>query len=570
MAQLIYPHCPKPILMSQTKIPRVFHNNTLLLNNHKKWSIHALDFSTSSLKHSYFVDGFGVEVAKTKVVNILRQVLRDNQIGESLEYLDLIDATQRLGIDYHFHEEIEIFLRRLYVLSNAQILDPHNNLHKASLLFRLLRQQGYHMSTDVFKVFLDNKGNFNEELRKDIKGLSSLYEASQVCMHGDDNVLVEAENFSRHGLNIWLQTHLDHHLANFVHNTLAHPHHKSVAKFMVGAYFGDTQWTNKWIYVLQDVARMDFNATQKLHQDEILQFLKWWKQTNLAKELKFARDQPTKWYLCSLVCLTDSCYSQQRLQLAKSISFVYLIDDLFDVFGSFNDLTFFTEAVSRWDLGAAKGLPNCMAICFQSLFEVTNEISNKIYKKHGWNPIGLLSKAWAKLCKAFLVEAEWMRSEHSPRAEEYLRNGIVSTGIHVILIHVFFLLEHKISKQTVEMLDDDLDIISSSAMILRLWDDMGSAKDENQEGHDGSYLKYYMNEHPSISYEATEHHIMERISHAWKTLNREYLLSNTFSTRFTQASLNVARAVPLAYNYGRNQSLVTLEKLMEQLLFYGV
>lgn len=100
----------------------------------------------------------------------------------------------------------------------------------------------------------------------------SLYEASQLCMHGDD-ILEEAETFSTHGLTHCL-AHLDHHMVPFVRNTLAHPHHKSVAKFMVPTYFGDIQSTNKWIHVLQDVAKMDFNAAQLLHQDELVQFLK--------------------------------------------------------------------------------------------------------------------------------------------------------------------------------------------------------------------------------------------------------------------------------------------------------
>ena len=36
---------------------------------------------------------------------------------------------------------------------------------------------------------------------------------------------------------------------------------------------------------------------------------------------------------------------------------------------------------------------HCMGVCLKSLFEVTNDISSMIYKKHGWNPIGFLSKA---------------------------------------------------------------------------------------------------------------------------------------------------------------------------------
>lgn len=119
---------------------------------------------------------------------------------------------------------------------------------------------------------MDKEGKFHEKLREDINGLTSLYEASQLCMHGDE-ILEEAENFSRHWLNARV-AHVDHHVATFVHNTLAHPHHKSMAQFMVPNYFGDIQWGNKWINILQDAAKIEFYATQRLHQNEIAQFLK--------------------------------------------------------------------------------------------------------------------------------------------------------------------------------------------------------------------------------------------------------------------------------------------------------
>ncbi|KGN64589.1 (3S,6E)-nerolidol synthase 1 [Cucumis sativus] len=508
----------------------------------------------------------GIEYGEAAIKGrILKDVLRE--IGDPWECLNLIDATQRLGIDYHFQEEIEAVLQRQYVLFNAIQYNPDTDLHKAALLFRLFRQQGYLVSADVFKSFMDKKGKFKEELREDVKGLSSLYEASQLCIDGDEIILEEAEVFSRH----WLNARSEADLANFVHNTIAYPHHKSVVQFMTLNYFEDhMQCPNKWIHIFQDAAKMELHSSQRLRQNEVAQFMKWWKDTELGKGLSFARDQPIKWYVASLVCLTDSFYSEQRIQLAKSITFIYLIDDLFDVFGTLNELTLFTEAVYRWDLAAAEGLPDSMKICLRCLFEVTNEICYHIYQKHGWNPIHFLHKEWAKLCKAFLVEAEWLSCGHSPSAEDYLKNGIVTTGIPLTLLHAFLLLGQQITDETVQLFDDDLDIVSSTATVLRLWDDLGTAKDEKQEGRDGSYLEYYMKENPSISYEETQQHTMKRISNAWKTLNRESLLSNQFPSKFNQACLNVARAVPLAYNYDRNKSILSMDNLLKNLLLDGV
>lgn len=83
---------------------------------------------------------------------------------------------------------------------------------------------------------------------------------------------------------------------------------------------------------------------------------------------------------------------------------------------------------------------------------------------------------WESLCKAFLVEAKWFGSGKLPSAEEYLKNGIVSSGVHIVLVHIFFLLGKGLTKENVHTMDTTLSIISAPATILRLWDDLGNAE----------------------------------------------------------------------------------------------
>ena len=72
----------------------------------------------------------------------------------------------------------------------------------------------------------------------------------------------------------------------------------------------------------------------------------WWKELGLS-ELEFARDQPLKWYIWSMACLTDPSLSEQRVDLTKPISLIYIIDDIFDVYGTLDELTLFTQAIDR-------------------------------------------------------------------------------------------------------------------------------------------------------------------------------------------------------------------------------
>ncbi|XWS12765.1 hypothetical protein CRYUN_Cryun37aG0118400 [Craigia yunnanensis] len=515
--------------------------------------------------HPTITDEFRIEHANK--LEEFKRIFRE--VGEyPLQGLAMIDAIQRLGIDHHFQYEIEKILQEQYMLSCTNGVQD-NDLHEVALRFRLLRQEGYFVPAGVFNRFKDREGSFRRELGRDIKGLMELYEASQLGIDGED-ILDEAREFSSQTLKKWRTAEVDHFSGRVIRNTLDQPYHKSLSRFTARNLLSDFKGTNGWINVFQELAKMDFNIVQSLHQKEIVRISNWWKELGLAKELEFARDQPLKWYIWSMACLTDPSLSEQRIDLTKPISLIYIIDDIFDVYGTLDELTLFTQAVDRWDYSATDRLPDYMKICFKALDDITDEISHKVYKEHGRNPVNSLRKAWATLFRAFLVEAQWFGSGKLPMAKQYLENGIISSGVHIVLVHIFYLLGHGLTNQNVELIDNGPAIISSTATILRLWDDLGSAKDENQHGHDGSYVDCFMKEHQGIAVESVRKYVIHMISDAWKGLNHECLSPNPFSLYFSKASLNIARMVPLMYSYDENQCLPSLEEYMKSLLYESV
>ncbi|KAB1201253.1 (3S,6E)-nerolidol synthase 1 [Morella rubra] len=453
-----------------------------------------LTFTSSGDKKVKKVD-YGARHAQK--LELCRNLLRKS--GENpFESLSMIDAVQRLGIDYHFQEEIGTILSK-QCANYTSYGDCGHELHDVALRFRLLRQEGYYVpaavfGTDIFINFKDTAlGKSTKELSEDINGLMALYEASQLSIEGED-ILDEAGNFCKQLLKS-LEKNLD-----------------------------DNQVT--LLIILWGI------LTTKAWQDPDL--------------------------------------SDERVELTKPVSFIYLIDDIFDVYGTLEELTQFTEAINKWDSADLDQLPEYMKICFRALYETTNEISYKIYQKHGWNPIDSLRKTWASLCDAFLVEAQWFASGLAPKSEEYLKNAVVSSGVHVLLVHTFFLLGQRIKKETENLVENQPGIISSSATILRLWDDLGSARDESQDGRDGSYIEYYMKEHRGSSIKDAKDKVVDMISDAWKRLNKECLSPNPFPATFTKASLNLARIVPLLYSYDDNHGLPSLEEHMKSVLYERV
>lgn len=99
---------------------------------------------------------------------------------------------------------------------------------------------------------------------------------------------------------------------------------------------------------------------------------------------------------------------------------------------------------------------------------------------------------------------------------------------------------------------------------------MNLLQDENQEGHDGSYIECYMKEHHGCPKEEARQQTMNMISEAWKCLNKECLSPMPFPLRFAKASLNLARLVPLMYSYDDNQCLPTLEEHMKSMFYESV
>ncbi|KEH34358.1 (3S)-linalool/(E)-nerolidol/(E,E)-geranyl linalool synthase [Medicago truncatula] len=512
-----------------------------------------------------------MDVTYVKQALIFKQVYKKLvKIEYPMESFYLIDIIQRLNIEHYFVEEIKVALEKLYSILNTNPNDfmSIHELYEVALAFRLLRQGGHYVNADLFDSLKCNKRMFEEKHGEDVKGLVALYEASQLSIEGEDS-LNDLGYVCRELLHGWLSRHQEHNQAIYVANTLQNPLHYGLSRFMDKSAFIHDSKDEKDLLCLEELAKINSTIVRFMNQNETTEVSKWWNELELAKEVKFSGYQPLKWYTWPMACFTDPNFSEQRIELTKPISLIYVIDDIFDVHGTLDQLTIFTDAINRWEITGTEQLPNFMKISLNALYEITSNFADMVYKKHGFNPIDTLKKSWIRLLNAFMEEAHWLNSGHLPRAEDYLNNGIVSTGVHVVLVHAFFLLDHVhgITKETIDILDEKFpNVIYSVAKILRLSDDLEGAKSGDQNGLDGSYLDCYMSEHQDISGEDVQRHVAHMISNEWKRLNQEILVANQFSSSFSNFCLNAARMVPLMYHYKSNPSLSNLQEHVKSLI----
>lgn len=75
---------------------------------------------------------------------------------------------------------------------------------------------------------------------------------------------------------------------------------------------------------------------------------RWWKQLGLMDKLSFARDRPLECFLWTVGLLPEPKYSTCRIESAKAISILLVIDDIFDTYGKMDELILFTHAIRRY------------------------------------------------------------------------------------------------------------------------------------------------------------------------------------------------------------------------------
>ncbi|KAG6499662.1 hypothetical protein ZIOFF_039452 [Zingiber officinale] len=202
------------------------------------------------------------EELKEQIKNLFRET------SDILQIMNLIDAIQLLGLDYHFEKEIDA------ALSLISKHDAKNyELYETSLWFRLLRQHGFYVPPDVFNKFKDEEGNFMSTLNEDVKGLLSLYNVAYLRIHGE-YILDEAILFTKNKL-VSLLDELKQPLVILVSLFLETPLCRRNKRLLARKYIPIYQEEERRNDAILEFAKLDFNLLQSLHQEELKEMSMW-------------------------------------------------------------------------------------------------------------------------------------------------------------------------------------------------------------------------------------------------------------------------------------------------------
>ncbi|GKU94198.1 hypothetical protein SLEP1_g7724 [Rubroshorea leprosula] len=199
----------------------------------------------------------------------------------------------------------------------------------------------------------------------DCKGMLYLYEASFLSLEGE-STLDAARTFARNYLceYVKLNESKNPYLSTLVEHALEFPLRWRMPRMEARWFIEVYERSPDMNPLLLDLAKLDFNMVQAMYQEDLKHASMWWKRTSLRQNLGFIRDRLMENFLWTIEVLFKPQYGYFRRMAAQVNALVTTIDDVYDVYGTLDELELFTGAIERWDINATEQLPDYMKLCF--------------------------------------------------------------------------------------------------------------------------------------------------------------------------------------------------------------
>ncbi|XP_059644324.1 valerianol synthase TPS1A-like isoform X2 [Cornus florida] len=425
-------------------------------------------FSSFHLDNQAFeMYGKEVEVLKEEV----RSMLIDAE-SKASEKMNLINTLERLGVSYHFEKEMEEKLEQIFH-SHAHLEDheDYNDLSTAAIHFRIFRQHGYNMSCDVFNKFKDNNGKFNENLTRDVMGMLSLYEASHLRINGED-ILDEALAFTTTHLESMVTDELSPFLAKQVMHALEQPLHKGIPRSEARHYISIYEEDASKNELLLKLAKFDFNLLQLTHKQELCHMSRWWKDLGFESKLPYARSRVVECYFWAMTAYFEPHYSLGRMILAKIIVMTSVLNDIYDEYGTIEELKLFTDAMQRLDISVIEQLPDYMKIYYRAIINLYEEFDKEMTKQGRSYSVDGSKYAFKEITRSYHMEAKWCKEGYVPSFDEFMSNALNSAGYYLLTTSSFVGMGAIATTEAFDWIKDKPKILVASSTIVRLMDDI--------------------------------------------------------------------------------------------------
>ncbi|KAI3958290.1 hypothetical protein MKW92_046471 [Papaver armeniacum] len=488
-----------------------------------------------------------------KLKEKVRLMFADQACRESLSStLKFINVIQRLGVSYHFDGEIRASLDTINKKSYGW---EEDDLFTRALRFRLLRQHRYEVSQDVFKRFIMAEIMNTSSAFNDVEGMLSVYEASFYAFEGEE-ILDEAQKLTTKTLEEYLQSPPAKDegtntciTGRLVRHALELPFQWITPRVEARWYIDTYEMMQDMDPLLLEFAKLDFNILQAKYQDELKHISGWWKELGCIELLSFSRNRFVEMFVWTVWCNFEPEFDISREEITKFGVLGTPVDDTYDVYGTLDELSMFTDAVERWDVNKIVDLPDYMKLLFLAVYNTTNAMAYMVLKKRGLDILSYLKKVWADFCNAYFLEAKWYYSGYTPTLEKYMDNGWISASGYLMPTYAYFLQGNEITKEALECLKNySSDLVRYSLMISRLLDDLQTSEHEQERGDTPKAIQCYMHQN-GVSETIAREHIKHMIHDLWKKMNGDEYSRSIFPRQLIDFVQNYARSCHCIYQF---------------------
>ncbi|XP_050232510.1 ent-kaur-16-ene synthase, chloroplastic-like [Mercurialis annua] len=408
-----------------------------------------------------------------------------------------VDNLQKLGIDDRYsRKEIDNTLNYIHRLWMQEDEEIYLDVNCCALGFRLLRLNGYNVSSDVLAQLSEEEHFFNSVSPqfKSINTILELFKASKLTIYENEPVLEKLEawtsSFLKQQLLIGaikdsqLREEVGHALnyrydsLDFLETRWEIEQQKANSAKLLKTYYIGLNDNNSELLAL---AIQQYNMCQSLYRKEYKDLEEWVKICRFD-ELKFARVMLLYCYYPNTAVLVPPELADARLSITKNCVLATVIDDFFDVAGSKEELENLVQLVERW--GETSTIGYCseqVEIIFSALEGMINELDAIAFKHHGRSVEHHLVKIWHELLKSMMKEAEWAGENATPSLDEYMENAYISFALGPIChITTYFL---GITLPDEVMAGPQIyDLFKHVSLVGRLLNDLKSFKREREQG----------------------------------------------------------------------------------------
>ncbi|KAH0896721.1 hypothetical protein HID58_046289 [Brassica napus] len=401
---------------------------------------------------------------------------------------------------------------------NQKIRQDGGDLCTVGIVFQVFRLFGFKLPADVFKNFEDEDGKFKAHLVADARGMLSLYEAAQWRIPGED-ILDEALAFSNSQLEE-ISSRSSPHLAIPIKKALKHPFHKGISRIETRQYISYYEAEEKCDATLLEFAKIDFNLLQMLHRQELACVTRWHKEMEFESKITYTRHIVAEAYLWALGTYFEPEYSQARVALAIIVILYTALDDVYDAYGTKEELEIFTHALEKWLPEAPTGIPDSMKHFYRVIVDFYEKLS-MILRRKGAN--------------GYMQEAKWLKKDYTAKFDEYKESAIVSSGYYGIMAVTFAGMGDVAKLDAFEWL--------SSHPKIRV-----ASEFERKRKHVATGINCYMKQF-GVSKERAAEEIFNIVSNAWKDLNQELMRPHSVNFSLLMPILNLSRVIHVFYRY---------------------